>query len=127
MTRTEGARSGLVIGTYAHGPALARNPSLADLLLAWATGSVPAPLDDVEERALRAQRLEAVGARGWRQATTAPADAVRRMRDLVKARRSSARRDRKTAGVTTPGRREIEEFLVYGSAPSSATRRDTAP
>jgi CobQ-like glutamine amidotransferase family enzyme len=84
---TEGARSGRVIGTYAHGPALARNPSLADLLLAWATGSVPAPLEDVEERALRAQRLEAVGARGWRQAT-APADAVRRMRELVKVRRT---------------------------------------
>ena len=85
---TEGARSGLVLGTYAHGPALARNPSLADLLLAWATGSVPAPLADVEERALRTQRLEAAGARGWRHATTAPADAVRRMRDLVKLRKS---------------------------------------
>ena len=84
---TEGARSGRVLGTYAHGPALARNPSLADLLLAWATGSVPAPLADVEERALRAQRLEAVGAKGWRHATSAPADAVRRMRDLVKVRR----------------------------------------
>jgi CobQ-like glutamine amidotransferase family enzyme/UDP-N-acetylmuramyl tripeptide synthase len=85
---TEGARSGRVLGTYAHGPALARNPSLADLLLAWATGSVPAPLEDIEERALRTQRLEAVGARGWRQATTAPADAVRRMRGLMKVRRS---------------------------------------
>ena len=85
---TEGARSGLVLGTYAHGPALARNPSLADLLLAWATGSVPVPLDDVEERALRAQRLEAVGARGWRQATTGPADAMRRVTELVRARRS---------------------------------------
>jgi CobQ-like glutamine amidotransferase family enzyme len=85
---TEGAQSGRVLGTYAHGPALARNPSLADLLLAWATGSVPRPLEDSEERALRAQRLEAVGARGWRQATTAPADAVRRMRDMVKVRRT---------------------------------------
>jgi len=85
---TEGARAGLVIGTYAHGPALARNPSLADLLLAWATGSVPAALEDVEERALRAQRLHAVGARGWRQPTTGRSDAVRRMRSLVKVRRS---------------------------------------
>ncbi len=85
---TEGARSGLVLGTYAHGPALARNPSLADLLLAWATGSAPAPLEDVEERALRRQRLEAVGARGWRHASTAPADAVRRMRGLVRVRRA---------------------------------------
>ncbi len=85
---TEGARSGRVVGTYAHGPALARNPSVADLLLAWATGSVPDRLDDVEERALRAQRLEAVGARGWRHGTTGSADAVRRMRDLVRVRRS---------------------------------------
>ena len=85
---TEGARAGLVVGTYAHGPALARNASLADLLLAWATGSVPAPLEDVEERALRAQRLDAVGARGWRQATTGRSDPVGRMRGLVKVRRS---------------------------------------
>ena len=85
---SEGARSGFVLGTYAHGPALARNPSLADLLLAWATRSVPAPLDDVEERALRAQRLEAVGARGWRQVTMGPGDTVRRMRDLVRPRRT---------------------------------------
>jgi CobQ-like glutamine amidotransferase family enzyme len=85
---TEGARAGFVLGTYAHGPALARNPSLADLLLAWATGTVPTPLEDVEEQALRAQRLEAVGARGWRQATTGPAHAVRRMRSLVTVRRT---------------------------------------
>ncbi len=85
---TEGARSGFVLGTYAHGPVLARNPSLADLLLAWATGSVPAPLEDVEEQVLRAERLEAVGARGWRQATSGPAHAVRRMRSLVTVRRT---------------------------------------
>jgi hypothetical protein len=85
---SEGARSGLVLGTYAHGPALARNPSLADLLLAWATGSAPVPLEDVEERALRAQRLQAVGARGWRHASSAPVDAVRRMRGLVRVRRA---------------------------------------
>ncbi len=85
---TEGARSGLVLGTYAHGPVLARNPSLADLLLAWATGTVPVPLEDMEERALRAQRLAAVGARGWRHAPTGGADAMRRMRGLVKVRRS---------------------------------------
>jgi CobQ-like glutamine amidotransferase family enzyme len=85
---TEGARAGLVLGSYAHGPALARNTSLADLLLAWATGSVPAALDDVEECALRAQRLEAAGARGWRQATTGRSDPGRRMRGLVRVRRS---------------------------------------
>jgi CobQ-like glutamine amidotransferase family enzyme len=30
---TEGARQGAVFGTYLHGPVLARNPALADLLL----------------------------------------------------------------------------------------------
>ncbi|HUO48997.1 MAG TPA: MurT ligase domain-containing protein, partial [Acidimicrobiales bacterium] len=35
---TEGAWAGKVIGTYLHGPVLARNPALADLLLGLATG-----------------------------------------------------------------------------------------
>jgi CobQ-like glutamine amidotransferase family enzyme/UDP-N-acetylmuramyl tripeptide synthase len=82
---SEGARAGKVLGTYLHGPALARNPALADLLLAWATGSVPVPLDDVEERALRAQRLTALGARGTRHGT-GPAGALRRMRSRVRVR-----------------------------------------
>jgi hypothetical protein len=85
---TEGARSGMVIGTYAHGPALARNPGLADLLLAWATGSAPPPLDDIEERALRAQRLAAVGPRNRWSSATGPIDGVRRMKSVVTARRS---------------------------------------
>jgi len=84
---SEGARAGRVLGTYAHGPALARNPNLADLLLAWATGTVPVPLDDVEERELRAQRLEAVSSWDWRRPAGGPADALRRVRDLVKVRR----------------------------------------
>jgi CobQ-like glutamine amidotransferase family enzyme len=33
---TEGARQGAVVGTYLHGPVLARNPALADLLLGQA-------------------------------------------------------------------------------------------
>ena len=36
---TEGVWQGRVLGTYMHGPALARNPALADLLLRWATGA----------------------------------------------------------------------------------------
>lgn len=66
---TEGARSGTVVGTYLHGPVLARNPALADLLLSWAVGRALPPLDDEEETALRAERLEA-GGRGqrWRAA-----------------------------------------------------------
>jgi lipid II isoglutaminyl synthase (glutamine-hydrolysing) len=59
---TEGAYAGKVLGTYMHGPALARNPGLADLLLSWAVGQLP-PLDpDAEEWAsrLRTERLAAV-------------------------------------------------------------------
>ena len=62
--RTEGVLAsrgrGKVVGTYLHGPALARNPALADLLLAWVVGSGLDPLDDREIDALRAVRIEAV-------------------------------------------------------------------
>ena len=53
---TEGAISGKVIGTYLHGPVLARNPALADLLLQWAVGPLePLPMPEVDR--LRAERL----------------------------------------------------------------------
>ncbi len=51
--------SGRVVGTYLHGPVLARNPALADLLLTWATGRTLGPLDDHREEALHKERLEA--------------------------------------------------------------------
>nr|VDG62108.1 adenosylcobyric acid synthase [Streptococcus thermophilus] len=43
--RVEGAVQGSVIATYMHGPALARNPELADLILAQA---LDIPLSDLE-------------------------------------------------------------------------------
>lgn len=56
----EGAVQGNVIATYMHGPALARNPQLADLLLARAMGVELSSLEplhiDVVEK-LRAERL----------------------------------------------------------------------
>jgi CobQ-like glutamine amidotransferase family enzyme len=58
---TEGAHAGKVLGTYLHGPALARNPGLADLLLSWAAGPMSA-LDPAAEdwaRRLREERLAA--------------------------------------------------------------------
>ena len=67
--RTEGAWAGRVVGTYLHGPVLARNPALADLLLGWALarpGEPPvdlASLDDAEPAALRQERLAAAGGR----------------------------------------------------------------
>jgi CobQ-like glutamine amidotransferase family enzyme len=59
---SEGAVRGRVLGTYLHGPVLARNPALADLLLSWTLGGAPlAPLDDTEAESLRAERLAAAG------------------------------------------------------------------
>ena len=53
----EGAVSGHVVCTYMHGPVLARNPKLADLLLEWAIGEPLAPLPDPPElKALRTER-----------------------------------------------------------------------
>jgi lipid II isoglutaminyl synthase (glutamine-hydrolysing) len=61
---TEGAYAGRVLGTYLHGPALVRNPGLADLLLTWAAGPLPpiAEADEAWTRRLRAERLAAVAA-----------------------------------------------------------------
>lgn len=42
----DGAIEDRVIGTYLHGPVLARNPALADLLLEWALGHPLAALPD---------------------------------------------------------------------------------
>jgi len=59
---TEGAYAGRVLGTYLHGPALVRNPNLADLLLYWAVGPLPQlspPSEELVNR-LRAERLAAV-------------------------------------------------------------------
>ncbi|MEL4154579.1 glutamine amidotransferase [Corynebacterium bovis] len=65
--RAEGVVQGSVVATYMHGPALARNPQLADALLAQATGTTVAelpPLDGElaeqvtrEVARLRAERL----------------------------------------------------------------------
>jgi lipid II isoglutaminyl synthase (glutamine-hydrolysing) len=59
---TEGAYAGRVLGTYLHGPALVRNPKLADLLLYWAVGPLPELPPQAEELSnrLRAERLAAV-------------------------------------------------------------------
>lgn len=58
---TEGAVQGRIVGTYLHGPALARNPLLADLLLGWVTGVnlPPLPVPDVDT--LRQARLHTQG------------------------------------------------------------------
>lgn len=61
---SEGAIAGHVIGTYLHGPCLARNPQLADLLLGWATGRELEPFIEPEVEDLRAERLAFVRRNG---------------------------------------------------------------
>jgi len=66
---TEGALTERIIGTYLHGPLLARNPELADRIIAWVAGAIP-PLDATLEQRLRADRLDAGMVKGvhkwWR-------------------------------------------------------------
>ena len=64
---TEGAMAGRILATYMHGPALARNPALADLLLSWVAGSELSPLDDTEVDELRAERMRFVKRGRWRR------------------------------------------------------------
>lgn len=73
---TEGAVSAKVIGTYPHGPLLARNPALADHLLELGLDRKLRPLVRPEIDELRRQRLTA--ARG--SARRAPAGHRRRLR-----------------------------------------------
>jgi len=54
---TDGFVAGRVVGTYIHGPVLARNPELADVLLGWAVGGSLAPLEPLSEADLRRQRI----------------------------------------------------------------------
>jgi CobQ-like glutamine amidotransferase family enzyme len=60
----DGAVQGTVVATYLHGPALARNPRLADWLLARVVGrdlpSLPDPAIDAEVEELRRERIGAV-------------------------------------------------------------------
>jgi len=64
-SETDGIVRGRVVGTYLHGPVLARNPRFADQLLEWVTGPLE-PLADPQSDLLHEERLAAVsGARGW--------------------------------------------------------------
>ncbi len=58
-TGTEGAQQGKVVGTYPHGPVLARNPLLADHLLQLGLDTELDPLPRPEVSELRRQRLAA--------------------------------------------------------------------
>jgi hypothetical protein len=60
-----------VVGTYLHGPALARNPALADLMLSWIVGDLD-PLDDAEISDLREERRRFVAGEQARRAARRP-------------------------------------------------------
>ena len=113
---TEGAVEGRVIGTYLHGPVLARNPLLADLLLRWAlmghegvADRVQAmPFDDRAAEALREERLGAtIGHRsgGGRRGGGRPGGRPpRRRAQRRRAKRWRAQRRRATGSdVRSPG------------------------
>jgi hypothetical protein len=51
--RTEGVLTDRVVGTYLHGPVLARNPALADYILRKVTGQSLPPIDLPDQAALR--------------------------------------------------------------------------
>jgi CobQ-like glutamine amidotransferase family enzyme len=57
---SEGALSGHIVGTYLHGPCLARNPQISDLLLGWAVGRELPFVEEPEVTALREERLRTV-------------------------------------------------------------------
>lgn len=57
----EGATQGSIIATYMHGPILARNPQLADLLLERALGETLSPLVVPSVDLLREERIAAAG------------------------------------------------------------------
>lgn len=59
-SHVEGAWQDRIVATYLHGPVLARNPALADRLLAWALDVEPSDLqviDDHQVDALRSERF----------------------------------------------------------------------
>jgi CobQ-like glutamine amidotransferase family enzyme len=62
---TDGVVAGHVVGTYLHGPVLARNPRLADQLLEWVVGPLT-PFTDPQADLLHAERCDAlIGGRDW--------------------------------------------------------------
>jgi hypothetical protein len=72
----EGVVASMVIGTYLHGPVLARNPSLADELLRRVTGRSLPPLVLPDEQAARRTHLRAAGLR-WPEHRRSEAPPVR--------------------------------------------------
>lgn len=92
---TEGAISGRVVGTYLHGPALARNPALADLILSWFAGGLE-PLDDSGIADLREERRQFVAAESARRTSR------RKSGDTPFGWRGKGYRRRRMASIDAP-------------------------
>ena len=92
---TEGAIGGRVVGTYLHGPVLARNPGLADLILSWFAGELE-PLDDSEVSDLREERRQFVAAESTRRTSR------RKLGDTPFGWRGRSYRRRKMASIEAP-------------------------
>lgn len=63
--RTEGVLTDRVIGTYLHGPILARNPALADHILGLVTGTDLAPIELPDQAAMRHTHPHPLPTRAW--------------------------------------------------------------
>jgi CobQ-like glutamine amidotransferase family enzyme len=76
----DGVLTPTVVGTYLHGPVLARNPELADALLSQVTRGPLSPLELPEQEMVRRQRLGRGSVRGAARAVTdlVPAGVTRR-------------------------------------------------
>lgn len=59
--KAEGWVADRVLGTYLHGPVLAQNPALADMLLRWVQPDLPDLAGPAEVDVLRRARLHALG------------------------------------------------------------------
>ena len=85
----KGRASGLVLGTYATVPPWPATPPSPTSCWRGPRVGARAPSTTSRSGPLRAERLDAAGARGWRHpGHGARADAVRRMRSLVRSRRT---------------------------------------
>lgn len=83
VERHEGAQQGSVLATYLHGPVLARNPGLADLVLSRAMGAPLAPLAAPAVDRLRRERLAAQSRPGRRSRDVRVATVVRRLQGVL--------------------------------------------
>jgi CobQ-like glutamine amidotransferase family enzyme len=96
--RTEGVRHGNLIGTYLHGPVLARNPALADMMAAIILRrrgvDAPSPLPPIDGDPGEALHRERLGAAGF-----GPRPRRGRLRLHARAPASSGGRDRGRAAT----------------------------